>query len=116
MLDSLIRWADRVQSSSSAWSGNLFDFFFRIYPMLVKDLKIPFKLEGITRIDDTPAHKALREALANYDNRIFRIKCEEERRIFTPVARDSYKWKRLYKKRTGVGRFWIETLAAKMIQ
>ena len=29
------------------------------------NLKIPFKLEGITRIDDTPVHKALREALAN---------------------------------------------------
>ena len=31
----------------------------------MKDLKIPFKLEGITRIDDTPVHKALREAFAN---------------------------------------------------
>ena len=31
----------------------------------MKDLKIPFKLDGITRIDDTPVHKALREALAN---------------------------------------------------
>ena len=31
----------------------------------MRDLKIPFKLEGITRIDDTPVHKALREALAN---------------------------------------------------
>ena len=38
------------------------------------------------------------------DNRIFRIKCEEDRRIFTPVARSSHKWKRLYKKRTGVER------------
>ena len=37
----------------------------RVYRKLVKDLKIPFKLEGITRIDDTPVHKALREALAN---------------------------------------------------
>ena len=38
------------------------------------------------------------------DKRIFRIKCEEDRRIFVPVARSSYKWKRLYKKRTGVER------------
>lgn len=54
-----------MQSSSGDWTGNLFDFFFRVYAKLVKDLKIPFKLEGITRIDDTPVHKALREALAN---------------------------------------------------
>ena len=32
---------------------------------MVRDLKIPFKLEGITRVDDTPVHKAVREALAN---------------------------------------------------
>ncbi len=32
---------------------------------MTKDLKVPFRLEGITRIDDTPVHKALREALAN---------------------------------------------------
>ncbi|MDE6233240.1 MAG: transposase [Lachnospiraceae bacterium] len=38
------------------------------------------------------------------DKRIFRIKCEEDRRIFTPVARKSHKWKSLYKKRTGVER------------
>ena len=39
-----------------------------------------------------------------HDKRIFRIKCEEDRRIFTPVARSSHKWKRMYKKRTGVER------------
>lgn len=39
-----------------------------------------------------------------HDKRIFRIKCEEDRRIFTPVARSSHKWRRLYKKRTGVER------------
>lgn len=65
LLDPSIRWTDRVQSSSGDWTGNLFDFFFRVYPKLAKDLKIPFRLEGITRIDDTPVHKALREALAN---------------------------------------------------
>lgn len=39
-----------------------------------------------------------------HDKRIFRIRCGENRRIFTPVARSSHKWKRLYKKRTGVER------------
>lgn len=29
------------------------------------DIKTPFRLEGINRVDDTPVHQALREALAN---------------------------------------------------
>ena len=65
ILDPAIRWTDRVHSSSGDWTGNLFDFFFRVYPKLARDLKIPFRLEGFTRIDDTPVHKAIREALAN---------------------------------------------------
>ena len=32
---------------------------------IAKDIKKPFKLEGITRVDDTPVHKAVREALVN---------------------------------------------------
>ena len=31
----------------------------------IKDIKVPFKLSGGERVDDTPVHKALREALAN---------------------------------------------------
>ena len=65
MLDPTIRWTDRLQSSSGDWTGNLFDFFFRVNSKLAKDLKIPFQLEGVFRIDDTPVHKAIREALAN---------------------------------------------------
>lgn len=65
MLDPTIRWTDRLQSSSGDWTGNLFDFFFRVYSKLVKDVKIPFKLDGVVRVDDTPVHKAIREALAN---------------------------------------------------
>lgn len=65
-LDKSTRWSDRVISSTGDWSGNLFDFYFRIYNKLAADIKIPFKLEkGIDRIDDTPVHEALREALAN---------------------------------------------------
>jgi len=65
LLDPSIRWTDRLQSGSGDWTGNLFDFFFRVYGKLVKDVKIPFKLEGAVRVDDTPVHKAIREALAN---------------------------------------------------
>ena len=60
-----LRWTDRVVSSSGDWSGNLFEFYFRIYNKLTQDLKIPFKFENGSRIDDTPIHIAIREALAN---------------------------------------------------
>ena len=63
--DSTIRWTDRVQSSSGEWSGNVCDFYFRVYNKIIKDIKVPFKMLGGERIDDTPVHKAIREALAN---------------------------------------------------
>jgi predicted HTH transcriptional regulator len=63
--DEVMRWTDRVISTSGEWSGNVYDFFYRAYNRLVQIVKTPFKMEGITRIDDTPVHKALREALAN---------------------------------------------------
>ncbi|MCD8011496.1 MAG: AAA family ATPase, partial [Lachnospiraceae bacterium] len=65
MLAPNIRWTDRLCSSSGEWTGNLFDFFFRVYNKLIKEVKVPFKVESGIRIDDTPVHKALREALAN---------------------------------------------------
>ena len=64
-LDPNTRWTDRIVSSSGDWSGNIYDFYFRVYNKIAQDIKIPFKLEGGDRIDDTPIHKALREALAN---------------------------------------------------
>ena len=59
------RWQDRVVSQGGDWTGNLYDFYFRVYSLMRQALKTPFRLEGILRVDDTPAHKALREALAN---------------------------------------------------
>ena len=60
-----MRWINRVYSSSGDWSGNLLDFYFRINNYLVENVKIPFKLEGIFRVDITPMHKAIREVLCN---------------------------------------------------
>lgn len=60
-----IRWTDRIQSQSGDWSGNVFDFFTRVSARLVRGLKVPFRLEGMVRRDETPAHDAVREALAN---------------------------------------------------
>ena len=63
--DDTHRWTDRIISSSGDWSGNLFDFFYRVYNRLQLDIKTPFELSGGFRVDDTPVHKAMREALAN---------------------------------------------------
>jgi ATP-dependent DNA helicase RecG len=58
------RWLDRVVPDGT-WSGNLFDFYRRVVRKLVPDLKVPFALKGDVRQDDTPVHRALREALVN---------------------------------------------------
>ncbi len=58
------RWVDRITTDFS-WSGNLYDFYRRVINKLYLDLKVPFNLKGDERIDDTPVHEALREALVN---------------------------------------------------
>jgi predicted HTH transcriptional regulator len=59
------RWTDRVISNLGDWSGNIFDFYCRIANRITQDVKTPFKLDGITRVDDTPVHRSLIEALVN---------------------------------------------------
>ncbi len=58
------RWIDRL-TTDGMWSGNLYDFYRLTIRKLYTDLKVPFKLEGDQRMDDTPVHEALREALVN---------------------------------------------------
>jgi predicted HTH transcriptional regulator len=58
------RWSDRI-TLDGAWSGNLYDFYRKVYPKLIVDLKIPFELKDGLRQSDSPVHVALREALAN---------------------------------------------------
>ena len=59
-----IRWNDRI-TYDGTWENNLFNFFTKVTPKLTADLKKPFKLENSQRIDDTPIHKAIREAFVN---------------------------------------------------
>ncbi|MEL6354320.1 MAG: RNA-binding domain-containing protein [Cyanobacteria bacterium J06627_28] len=58
------QWSDRLVPDGT-WSGNLFDFYRNTIQRLFLNLKVPFRLVGDERIDDTPMHKALREALVN---------------------------------------------------
>jgi predicted HTH transcriptional regulator len=58
-------WFHRQVSSSGDWSGNLYDFFFNVYPRLSSDLPKPFMTDGLQRIEETPLHVALREVFLN---------------------------------------------------
>lgn len=58
------RWVDRLVPDGT-WTGNLFEFYRRVYRKLVADLKVPFVLKDGQRQEDTPVHEALREALVN---------------------------------------------------
>jgi len=58
------RWIDRV-TTDFEWSGNLYDYYRIVIKKLTEGLKVPFELKGDTRIEDTPVHEALREALVN---------------------------------------------------
>jgi len=57
-------WNDRLTADGS-WSGNLYDFYRQAITRLTRDLKVPLSFQQDQRDDDTPLHKALREALVN---------------------------------------------------
>ncbi len=59
------RWTDRIVSTSGDWSGNVFDFVIEVLRRMQQGLKVPFVLKGNQRVDDTPIHKLLREAVTN---------------------------------------------------
>lgn len=60
------RWKDRVAAHDATWSGNIIDFYFRIYDRLTSDVKVPFKLDARSqRVNETKVHDVLREVLAN---------------------------------------------------
>lgn len=63
--DASERWDDRFVSSSGEWSGNIYDFYRKAYNKLSQNIKIPFRVVDGLRVEDTPVHKAIREALAN---------------------------------------------------
>lgn len=63
--DPEIRWTHRV-TIDGTWAPNLFNFYYRVYPRLVADLDVPFKLDKeAVRLGETHVHEALREALIN---------------------------------------------------
>lgn len=59
-----VRWSDRL-TYDGMWENNLCNYLWMVLPKLTRDIKRPFKLEGMTRVDDTPVHKAIRESMVN---------------------------------------------------
>lgn len=72
-----VRWTDRIWPDGT-WPANLFQFFLKVYPRLVADLKIPFQYQSgngsttttpapdaVQRRDETIVHEAIREAFVN---------------------------------------------------
>ena len=58
------RYSDRL-TYDGTWENNLFNFITMVLPKLLRDLPRPFKMDGVERDDDTPQHKAVREAMTN---------------------------------------------------
>lgn len=59
------RWTYRL-TLDGKWSPNLFNFYYRVYPRLVENVDVPFKLgKTAIRLEETHIHEALREALVN---------------------------------------------------
>ena len=58
------RYSDRL-TYDGTWENNLFNFIRSVLPKLTSDLPRPFNMEGVVRNDDTPQHKAVREAVIN---------------------------------------------------
>ena len=58
------RWIDRVYPDGT-WEANLFQFYLRTLPRLQGFLPKPFSIKDNQRIDQSPAHVAIREVFVN---------------------------------------------------
>ena len=56
---------NRILSSSGDWSGNLFDFYLRIYEKVIGNAEVPCGGEGNSDKEEFSVKDALQEALAN---------------------------------------------------
>ena len=83
------RYSDRL-TYDGRWENNLYQFFSIVLPRMTFDLPRPFRMEGMQRVDDTPQHKAVREAFTNaiihadlmMDAGILRVEKHDDRLCF----------------------------------
>ena len=64
--DKNVQWLYRTHSNEGDWSGNLFDFFYKVTNRIDDDIAVPFvnRRDGV-RVDRVDVHDALGEAVAN---------------------------------------------------
>lgn len=64
--DKSVRWLYRTHSNEGDWSGNLFDYFYKVTNRIDDDIAVPFvnRRNGV-RVDRVDVHDALGEAVAN---------------------------------------------------
>jgi len=101
IIDICNKWKDGEETKQYKNSDIVYTYDGNVYYINDKSEKIKLKYQGYDKGSNSlrygfhPKHK---------DNRVFRIKCDTDKRIFVTVARDSKKWKRMYDKRTSVER------------
>ena len=59
-----MRWTHRIYPDG-LWEANLYQFYVRVYNRLIQALPRPFMMKDGVRLEETPAHDAVREALIN---------------------------------------------------
>ena len=79
----------------------VYDYKGRVYYIIDSGEKIELIYKGYDKSRDSQRYGFHPKY---HDKRIFRIPLKTDPRIFTKVARNSKKWKRLYKKRTSIER------------
>ena len=64
--DRSVRWLFRTHSDEGDWSGNLYDFYYKVINRMDDDIAVPFvnRKDG-HRVDRVDVHAALGEAVAN---------------------------------------------------
>lgn len=64
-MDQDTRCTQRIISSSGEWTGNVYDFYCRVYEKIAEGIHVPLKIDRKKEGENTPVHEALREALLN---------------------------------------------------
>lgn len=83
------RYSDRL-TYDGRWENNLYQFFSIVLPKMTFDLPRPFRMVGVQRDDDTPQHKAVREAFTNaiihadmmMESGVLRIEKHDDKLVF----------------------------------